>query len=129
MAEAHVEPRLATDNSNPLNCSFAVYATERRDIAIGMSLRDREGNPSFGNYSEEPFVHVFLKGEPADTPYYLYTLPSDSFEPAGPYQWASPLVVPIASIEQFTKEELAQYWREATPEEREEFEKRTGRKL
>jgi|LauGreDrversion4_2_1035121.scaffolds.fasta_scaffold56680_5 hypothetical protein len=124
-----LEPRQATDFTTTANSECAVYATDRRDIAIGMSLRASSRHAGFGNFHENPFKHVFLRGEPKETPCFLYTVSSETFENAGLHQWISVVAVPVLSVEELQPEELAEYWRPATQAEKDDFEGRTGEKL
>lgn len=114
-------PHKARDSSQEENAQMAVYATERKDIALGMALSSLPDTASFGNYEEEPYQSVFVEGEPKEGTIYLYEIPADTFEerPEGSHQWISLVKVKVLSVEEFDVAELQEYWRLATEKEKE----------
>ena len=100
---ARLEPRPAGGVGPDGDQLTAVYATHLKNIAISFSLPIRpigEGGFSFGvdlgiehpedlNEDIEPRIDLEVGSLDLDRPGYVYVLPSDTFEPVDPWQWAS----------------------------------------
>lgn len=100
---ARLEPRPAGGVGPDEDQLTAVYATHLKNIAIAFSLPIRpigEGGFSFGvdlgvenpedlNEDIEPRIDLEVGSLDLDRPGYVYVLPSDTFEPVDPWQWAS----------------------------------------
>jgi hypothetical protein len=113
-----LRPHTATDRSRKHNSQHAVYATDRKDIAIGMALTGTRSR-SFGDYEEKPFRVVFVEGKPARKAY-VYVVSSASFKetPRGSHQWASTRPVRIIRKEIYDGPQLKSYWRRASAKEK-----------
>ncbi len=116
----YLRPFRAGDESRKENALCAVYATERKDIALGMSLVGQPYTHSYGNFDEKPFVAVFLRGKPTRRYAYVYNVSSSSFDerPKGSHQWVSSEPVKIISKERYLVKDLDQCWRPATKKEK-----------
>ncbi len=100
---ARLEPRPAHGVGSEEDRLTAVYATHLKKLAIAFSipiLPNENGGFSFGvdlgverpedlNDDVEPRIDLEAGVLDLDRPGYVYVLPSDSFEPVDPWQWAS----------------------------------------
>ena len=120
ICDTHLRPHTASDTTQKENCQRAVYATDRKDIALGMSLTGDPGTKSMGDYEKKPYQTAFVEGKPAPGKRYLYTVDGRSFteSPPGSHQWTSKEPMKILKEETFETEELKVYWRVATEEEK-----------
>jgi hypothetical protein len=77
-------PRKAKDLSkNPKNMHKAVYATNKKDIAIAMALISCKGvNYSSLSFNHKPYGAIYI-GWPNQKYIYLYILPSKTFKKMG----------------------------------------------
>lgn len=116
-----LEPRRATDDTSNSNSQNGVYATDRFECAAGMSLTGEQW--AFANYQDKDFKVIFVEQPPTPkVPRFVYELETDTFEenPKGSHQFISKSKVKILKTHIYFTEQLNQYWRMATPEEREE---------
>ena len=115
-------PFKASDKSSKANSLKAVYATERKDIALGMALSSAKYTKSMGNYAEKPYASAFVRGDPTKhlKQVYLCKLSSKTFEqkPKGSHQWVSLEPIKVLSIKTFKTKDLNQYWRKASDKEK-----------
>jgi len=120
ISSKYVKVSKPSDNSQDENCSLGVYATDRKDIAIGMSLTTEKYTKSFGDYSKKPFKTVFVRGKPKQKFVYIYKVSSKYFieNPKGSHQWISNKDVLILNKEKFLVSELNEFWRKATSNEK-----------
>ena len=110
-----------SDTSQDENCIYGVYATDREDIAIGMSLTTEKYTKSFGDYSKKPFQAVFVRGKPKQKFVYVYKVSSKGFveKPKGSHQFISEKDVLILERKKLLVSELSNFWRKATSKEKE----------
>jgi hypothetical protein len=115
--EDFLEPRPAKDYSKKDNSQIAVYATDRFECAVTMSLSGE--SPAFSNYAERNPKIVFMHQTPnPEKTTYVYEVPSNTFtETSAKHQWISKVKVPILKTRVFKTENLGNYWRLATEEE------------
>lgn len=108
----------------------AVYATERKDIAIGMALTTGKYITSFGDYRKKPFKVIFIRGKPKKPYVYVYTISSKSFteQPKKSHQWISKIPVKILSKQKYLVKNLNSYWRKANQKDKEFYCKKKGKK-
>jgi len=108
------------DKSMKENSIYGVYATDRKDIAIGMSLTTEKYTKSFGDYEENPFRAVFVRGKPKKKFVYVYKISSKGFveKPRGSHQWVCENDVKILSKEKILVSNLKDYWRLASQKEK-----------
>ncbi len=109
-----------TDNSAQENCINGVYATDQKDIAIGMALATEKQTKSFADYSKKPFKIIFVRGEPKKKQVYLYKVSSEGFteHPPSSHQWVCKNNVAIISKEVLITSKLSKSWRKATENEK-----------
>lgn len=109
-----------SDNSQEENCINGVYATDREDVAIGMSLTKEKDTNSFGDYTKKPFKVIFVRGRPKRKYVYVYKVSGNSFieKPKGSHQFVSEKDVLILERKKLLVSELDKYWRKATKEEK-----------
>ena len=115
-----LNPNKAGDKNSKENCLFAVYATDREDVAKAMALTSTKNTRSFADYEEKDFKVAFLKGEPKKGNYYVYKISSKGFKekPKNSHQWVSKNNVKIIKTDKYNLKDLKDYWRKATPEEK-----------
>ncbi len=119
-----LEPQKATDKKSKSNSQNAVYATDRFECALGMSLTGDQ--KAFADYQEKDFKAVFVKEPP--TPKiqrFVYEVSSDTFEenPKGSHQWSSKFKAKILKTHVYSTKQLSKYWRMATEEEKKNLNK------
>ena len=119
-----------SDASQKENCIYGVYTTDRRDIAIGMSLTTEKYTKSFGDYSKKPFKAIFVRGKPKQKYVYVYKVSSKGFveKPKGSHQWICEEDTLILEKEKLLVSELDNFWRKATSKEKEWYYAMKGRK-
>ena len=100
-----------------------VYATDRKDIAIGMALTTEKYTKSFGDYSKKPFQAIFVRGSPKKKPVYVYKISAKGFaeKPKGSHQWINQKNALILGKEILATAELRQCWRKATIKEKKRY--------
>lgn len=108
-------PKTPSDKSYTENYQNAVYATDRKDIAIGMALTTEKYTTTFGDYRKKPFKVIFLRGEPKKQYVYVYKIKSKNFIKQAniPHQWVSKVPVKIISKERYLVKNLNAYWHKA----------------
>jgi len=111
------------DRSSEDNSLLGVYATDRKDIALGMALAGSPHTRSFGDYERRPFQIVFVRGSPRLRYVYVYNVASRGFveRPPGSHQWVAANAVRILSREKHSVASLSRYWRRGTRVERKWF--------
>lgn len=117
----YLEPRKADDKNSQINSKQAIYATDRIECALGMSLTGEQW--AFANYNDKDFKVIFVEEQP--TPKiarYIYEISGDDFEeqPKGSHQWISFKKVRILKTHIYSTEDLKKYWRMATDDEKKE---------
>ncbi|PIR47837.1 hypothetical protein COV06_00330 [Candidatus Uhrbacteria bacterium CG10_big_fil_rev_8_21_14_0_10_50_16] len=118
LIEGYIEPRKALDEMSENNSQLAVYATDRFEVATGMSLTG--DNWSFADFDEPDFKVLFAEEPPeSDQMRYVYELSSETFErdPENKSQWISFEKVKILEMHKFRTQDLSHLWRMATKEE------------
>lgn len=112
-----LEPRQASDNSNPDNCQIGVYATDNFFIAKSMSLP--RVCPSFSDYGGEDKRRVYMhKGPKGNEVCFVYEVSSENFLiTSEAHQWVSRSKVPILKTHIFIASDLSDCWRLATQDE------------
>lgn len=121
ISSKYLIPGMPSDKSQKENYLLGVYAADRKDIAIGMSLTTEKYTKSFGDYSKKHFKAIFVRGKPKQKYVYLYKLSSSGFfeKPKGSHQFISDKKVEILEKQKFLVSELNDYWRIATKREKE----------
>jgi hypothetical protein len=119
-------PKKAKDTHKKENCENAIYATERRDIAIGMSLTGQKNPHSFADYEKKPVKIIFTRNFPKMKFTYLYKVSSKTFSQNSPHQWVSFEPVKILEKVKLKTKDISKYWRLATQKEKEWFKKATS---
>ena len=121
----YLRPFKPGDISHKDNGLLAVYATDRKRIAIGMSLTRDDGTKSMANYDEKKFQVTFIEGEPRRKKRYVYTIARAGFiqTPAGGRQWTSPKPAKILKKDVYDTADLGQYWRKSTKRDRARYAK------
>ncbi len=120
LIEGHINPKKATDETNPENSQEGVYAIDLEDIAKAMSLRDKCIRHSMMDYSSPEHKLICIDGTPdPNSPHYVYVVSSDGFERTNPggHQWVSKKPAKIIKRILLTKDEIPKYWRKATGED------------
>jgi len=119
----HLKINQPKDKSEKENNLLGVYATDRKDIAIAMSLTTEKYTRSFGDYHQTPFQAIFVRGQPKKKFVYLYKVSSKNFteQPKGSHQWVSPKHAKIIERTRLPVKDLEQYWRLATKKEKDWF--------
>ncbi len=121
ISSKYLNPNKPSDISQKENCINGVYATDRKDIAIGMTLTNEKYTKSFGDYSKKPFQAIFVRGAPKQKYVYVYKISSKGFaeRPKGSHQWVSEKNSQILKEEKLKTSELGSLWRKATLKEKE----------
>ena len=116
----YLNPNKPLDNSKKENCICGVYATDRRDIAIGMALTTEKYTKSFGDYSKKVFKAIFVRGKPKQKFVYIYKVSSNNFieKPKGSHQWICKTNVLIIEKKKLLVSKLDESWRKASKEEK-----------
>lgn len=126
-------PREARDlGGNPENLFRAVYATDKKELAIAMAIIKCEGvKCSSLNFSGNPPYGIIYEGMPKQEHACLFKLPSKTFQEAGHKgrQWASLEAVEPLGTEEIVVKNHMHLVREATEKEKEEFFKKYGEKI
>lgn len=114
-------PYRSKDKSQKENSLNAVYATNRKDIALGMALTGDKYTKSFGDYHQKPYRSVFVRGQPKTKFVYVYKISSKTFEekPKDSHQYISLQPAKVISVNKYLTENLSSYWRKATVKEKE----------
>jgi len=113
-----LKPNRPSDKTQKENYLYGVYATDRKDIAIGMALTGDKYTKSFGDYQKKPFQAVFVRSQPKRKFVYVYKVSSKTFkeQPKGSHQWVSSEPVKILNIQKIKVEN--KLWRKATKKEK-----------
>ncbi len=108
------------DKTNKENNIEGVYATDDKNIAIGMALTTEKYTKSFADYSSKPFQIIFVRGKPKQKFVYVYEVNAKNFEekPKGSHQWINTEKVEIIKREKYLVSKLNKFWRKATKEEK-----------
>lgn len=117
---------------HPENLLRAVYATDKRDLAIAMAIIKSEGvRCSSLNFNGVPPYAVIYGGKPEQSHIYLYKLSGETFQEAGHKgrQWTSSEPVKPLEVLKIPLESQMHLVREATEKEKEEFFRRFGEKI
>jgi hypothetical protein len=117
---------------HPENLLRAVYATDKRDLAIAMAIIKSEGvKCSSLNFNGNPPYGIIYEGIPQQEHAYLFKLPSKTFQETGHKgrQWVSLEAVEPLGIEEIVVKDHMNLVRDATEKEKEEFFRRFGEKI
>lgn len=105
------------DADLPENSIKAIYATDNKNYALGMSLTSQKGTESFkGNKKIN-----FIKGEPKMKHIYLHYLKPNNFKYNVKDEYISLIPVKPYKIEKYKVSELGHLWRKSSREELKEF--------
>lgn len=107
----HLKLSRPSDDSRKHNYVYGVYATDKKDIAVGMSLTGDKYTRSFGDYHQKPFRVVFIRGQPKSKLVYVYKVLSKSFKekPKNSHQWISLEPAKIITINKYKTINLKKY--------------------
>lgn len=118
-------PKKANDLGNkPDNILKAIYATNLRKCAIVMGILSCDGiRYSSLGFRDGKMNAIIYEGEPLYNYFYLYTLPSNSFEnkPKGSHQYLSLISVRPEKIEKLMMKDYINLVRQASIKEKKEF--------
>lgn len=117
----YLKPSKPSDSHKKANYENAVYATDRKDIAIGMSLTGQKYFHSFANYEAKLVKIIFTKSYPKMKYTYLYKVSSGKFINNSLHQWISFEPVKILKKVKLEVKNLSQYWRIGTQTEKKWF--------
>jgi hypothetical protein len=124
-------PKKPEDLENkPENLHCAVYATNRKDIAIAMAIISCKGvDYASLKFNRKPFGLIY-KGWPKQTHVYLYTLPSENFKQCRKLktQWYSKKPVKPIKTEKINVKNYLDLIRTARKKEKINFFKKYGEK-
>jgi len=127
---SRLEPRPAHGVGSEEDQLTAVYATHLKKLAIAFSipiLPNENGGFSFGldlgierpedlNEDIEPRIDLEAGLLDLDRPGYVYVLPSDTFEPVDPWQWASQVSVEPLDVIRIDPKRYAHWIRDKRPD-------------
>ncbi len=125
-----LESSKPNDKASKSNSQNGVYATDIFDCAKGMSLTGEQW-AFVKDYTEKDFKVIFVDEPPTPKKKrFVYEVSSETFkeDPKGSHQWVSKEKVKILNITKYSTEDLKQYWRMATKEEKEEHKRLHNKK-
>jgi hypothetical protein len=118
-------PKKATDlGENPDNILNGIYASDIKNEAIAMGIMSCKGVRSSGlNIKNGKIDAIIFDGWPEQNCFYLYTLPSETFEekPKGSHQYVSSKPVKPKKIEKLSVNKYIELIRGASEEEKKEW--------
>ena len=109
-----LKPRQPTDTKKE-NSVKAIYATDSKNMALGMALTNQEGSESFA--TKKPFKINFVKGEPKMKFVYLHILSKKDFKKNAPGQYLSTKSVKPLKIVRYPVHALRNLWRKSNKRE------------
>ncbi len=125
-------PRKAKDLSDfKVNNQKAVYATDRKQIAIAMALVNERHIRAGMDFEAKKVQVTIWKGMPRKKYFYLYTLPIKTFieKPGGSHQWLSSISVKPIKIERLKTKDFKKLIRKPAYKEKKEYQNKYGAKI
>lgn len=103
------------------NSMKAVFATNNKNLAIGMGLTTQKGSSSFATHSHTQAMINFVKGYPKMKHIYLHYLNSKDFKHNRGNEYISTKEVKPFKIERYNVSDLSHIWRKSNKKELKEF--------
>ena len=126
-------PKKSTDlEENPHNILEGVYSSDIKEEAIAMGILSCKGvrgsSCNVERKDSKKVDAIIYGGWPAQDFFYLYTLPSKTFQnrPKGSHQWVSLKPVKPVKIEKLLVKNYIHLIRKAAKKEKEEWHKKFG---
>lgn len=121
-----LKPKQATGINKKADRQVGVYATDKKDRAIAMTLihlKGIEGGTRL-NFPKGKPKGIIFEGWPTQKYFYLYTLPKKTFKKIDSWQWISKEEVIPLKIEKLKTKDYVYMIRKGTEREKKEFERR-----
>ncbi|MGD9276795.1 MAG: hypothetical protein PVJ67_06510 [Candidatus Pacearchaeota archaeon] len=118
-------PRQATGLNKKEDRQIGVYATDKRDRAIAMTLINLKGVRGGTRliFPRGKVKGIVFEGWPTQEYFYLYTLPKEGFSKIDNWQWISKKKIIPLKIEKLKTKDYIPMIRKGTKKEKEEFDK------